>query len=355
MRGISVYLGEGSVKELEPYIERVKKLGFTSIFTSLHIPEEDPSLYEERLRELGAMARTYEMELMADISPRSLGHLGFTWENAEGLVEWGVTGLRIDYGIDEGTIAELSTKMKIALNASTLTKEGLFRLKATGLRTEAVEAWHNFYPRPETGLDTQEFFRVNDWLKEEGLSVMAFVPGDGKRRGPLFEGLPTLEEHRAVSPLAAYVALEKSGLVDKILIGDITLSEDSLAQFSAYDEGVIQLRAESLTKNSNVLETASRVHTNRLDAARDVVRSMESREYGLFGTHRLHPEGTSERTKGSITIDNERYGRYQGELQITKRNLPANDKVNVIGRICQEDLALLEHINSGVKFQLVWV
>ena len=179
MRGISVYLGEGSVKELEPYIEGVRKLGFTSIFTSLHIPEEDPSLYEERLRELGAVARKYKMELMADISPKSLGHLGFTWENAEGLVEWGVTGLRIDYGIDEGTIAELSTKMKIALNASILTKEGLFRLKTAGLRTDAVEAWHNFYPRPETGLDTQEFFRVNDWLKEEGLSVMAFVPGDG--------------------------------------------------------------------------------------------------------------------------------------------------------------------------------
>lgn len=355
MRGISVYLGEGSAKELEPYIEKVRKLGFASIFTSLHIPEEDPSLYEERLRELGALARTYDMELMADISPKSLGHLGFTWANAEGLLEWGVTGLRIDYGIDEAVIAELSTKMKIALNASTLTKEGLARLKAAGLRTEAVEAWHNFYPRPETGLDTQDFFKVNEWLKAEGLSVMAFVSGDGKRRGPLFEGLPTLEEHRAVSPLAAYAALEKSGLVDKILVGDITLSEDSLAQFAAYDEGVIQLRAQRLTENGEVLEIASRVHTNRLDAARDVVRSMESREYGLFGTHRLHPEETIERTKGSVTIDNERYGRYQGELQITKRNLPADGKVNVIGKVCQEDLPLLDHIRSGVKFQLVWV
>lgn len=355
MRGISVYLGEGSVKELEPYIQRVRKLGFNSIFTSLHIPEEDPSVYEERLRELGALAWAYEMELMADISPKSLGHLGFTWDNAEGLLEWGVTGLRIDYGIDEGTIAELSGKMKIALNASTLTIKGLERLKAAGLQTEATEAWHNFYPRPETGLDMQDFYEVNEWLKNEGLTVMAFISGDGKRRGPLLEGLPTLEEHRSVSPFSAYMAFEKSGLVDKILVGDITLSEESLAQFASYDQGVIQLRAKNLTENQGLMETAGTVQTNRLDAARDCVRSIESREYGLFGTRQLDPEHTVERPVGSITIDNERYGRYQGEMQITKRALPADDRVNVIGRVLQEDLPLLKHIKSGVKFQLIWV
>ncbi|MBZ5201465.1 DUF871 domain-containing protein [Planomicrobium chinense] len=355
MRGISVYLGEGSPKDLEPYIQNIRKLGFNSIFTSLHIPEEDPSVYEERLRELGALALAYEMELMADISPKSLGHLGFTWDNAEGLVEWGVTGLRIDYGVNEETIAELSGKMKIALNASTLTQEGLARLKAAGLRTEAVEAWHNFYPRPETGLDTQDFYEVNEWLKSKGLTVMAFIPGDGKRRGPLFDGLPTLEEHRSISPFAAYMAFEKSGLVDKILVGDITLSEESLMQFAAYDQGVIQLHAESLTENQDLMETAGTVQTNRLDAARDCVRSMESREYGLFGTRRLAPEHTAERPTGSITIDNERYGRYQGEMQITKRALPADERVNVIGRVLPKDLPLIEHIKSGVKFQLIWV
>lgn len=355
MRGISVYLGEGSLKDLEPYIQRVRKLGFRSIFTSLHIPEEDPAVYEERLRELGVLALAYEMELMADISPKSLGHLGFTWDNAEGLVEWGVTGLRIDYGIDERTIVELSGKMKIALNASTLTKEGLARLKAAGLRTEATEAWHNFYPRPETGLDTQDFHDVNEWLKIEGLTVMAFIPGDGQRRGPLFEGLPTLEEHRSVSPFSAYMAFEKSGLIDKILVGDIMLSEESLAQFTAYEQGVIQLRAESLTENQDLMETAGTVQTNRLDAARDCVRSMESREYGLFGTRRLDPEHTIVRPIGSITVDNERYGRYQGEMQITKRALPADDRVNVIGKVLQQDLPLLNYIKSGVKFQLIWV
>nr|WP_257785805.1 DUF871 domain-containing protein [Planococcus halocryophilus] len=81
---------------------------------------------------------------------------------------------------------------------------------------------------------------------------------------------------------------------------------------------------------------------------------MESRQYGLIGTHLLKPENTIIRIKGSITVDNERYGRYRGELQITKRDLPADDKVNVIGKVIEEDLALLTSIKGGVKFQIEW-
>src|SRR5690625_6080784 len=86
--------------------------------------------------------------------------------------------------------------MKVALNASTLTRDGLKRLKQEGLRIASVEAWHNFYPRPETGLDQEEFKKVNKWLHQEGITVMAFTPGDGKLRGPLYEGLPRSEERR---------------------------------------------------------------------------------------------------------------------------------------------------------------
>src|SRR5690625_2611390 len=138
--------------DLESYIEKVRKAGFTSIFTSLHIPEDDPQLYQERLYKLGAVAKQHDMELMADISPQSLEHLGFTWENAEGLLEWGLTGLRVDYGISEVAIIRLSQKMKVALNASTLTRDGLKRLKQGGLRIESVEACTTFIPDLKQGL-----------------------------------------------------------------------------------------------------------------------------------------------------------------------------------------------------------
>lgn len=350
MLGISVYLGDESFPQLKPYIERMSKIGFTSIFTSLHIPEDNPNLYKERLQQLGNWAQQFKMELVADIAPQSLAHLGFDWHNAEGLLDWGVTGLRIDYGVDDKTIATLSQKMKIALNASTLTKEGLGALMESGLQKDSVEMWHNFYPRPETGLDSIEFVKTNLWLKSEGLTVMAFIPGDGTLRGPLYKRLPTLEEHRDVPPFESYLHLKANGAVDKILVGDITLSEKSLKQFEALEQRVITLRAKNFLQVGRMP-----VQTNRWDAARDCIRSVESRQYGLIGTHLLKPENTISRSKGSITVDNEQYGRYRGELQITKRDLLADDKVNVIGKVIEEDLALLAYIKGGVKFQIEWI
>lgn len=354
MLGISVYLGSESISGLESYIQKVRDFGFTSIFTSLHIPEDDPALYKKKLRELGMLALKYEMELMADISPHSLGHLGFSWDDAEGLLEWGVSGLRVDYGIAEDVIVWLSTKMKVALNASTLTREGLDRLKRAGLKLQSVEAWHNFYPRRETGLDAEEFTKVNRWIKAEGITVMAFIPGDDQLRGPLYEGLPTLEDHREMSPFVSYIDLVENRCVHKVLVGDLTLAEDTLHQFAAYKDGVMMLRAEHAVNNKSLLKSLETVQTNRRDSARDCIRSIESRRFGLIEARQIPAFNTVERPIGSITVDNENYGRYEGEIQITKRDLPADEKVNVIGRIIKKDRVLLRNIRGGAKFQIKW-
>jgi hypothetical protein len=354
MRGISIYLSD-SISRHEEYMAKMKSAGFTSIFTSLQISEENPHLYVKRLKELGKLAKKYEMELMADISPKSLQHIGFTWESIDQLTSWGLTGLRIDYGISEEIIVELSRKMKIALNASTLTKEGMRRLKSLGLCSENIEAWHNYYPRPETGLDRNDFSQQNDWLKKEGILVVAFIPGDEEKRGPLYSGLPTLEDHRHSSPFSAYLDLKVNENVDKILIGDIRISEKSLEQFSAFDQNVILLRAKPFVQNDILQKNISSVQTNRIDAARDVIRSQESRGYGLVNKPLLEPINTITRKKGSITVDNRLYGRYQGEIQIVKRDLPADEKVNVIGKIIDKDLPLLPFIKGGTKFKIKWI
>ncbi|WP_077619995.1 DUF871 domain-containing protein [Bacillus sinesaloumensis] len=355
MLGISMYLNEEITEQRELYIKKMSEIGFKSIFTSLHIPEDDPSLYTDRLKVLGSLARKYNMELFADISPKSLQYLGYTWENAEYLQDWGLSGVRVDYGVSEEVIANLSKKMKIALNASTLTIEGISKLKEYGIQLSSVEAWHNFYPRPETGLDLEEFNLRNQWLKAEGIKVMAFIPGDGEKRGPLFKGLPTIEDHRELSAFAAYLDFLKNPFVDKVLIGDPTISEWSEKQFESLKEGVIELRAKSVTTDKKILERINCVLSNRQDAARDVIRAAESRLYGLIGDFPVKAENTVERPTGSITVDNSDYGRYQGEVQITKRNLPIDTKVNVIGKVIDEDLPLLANISGGTKFRLHWV
>ncbi|WP_375154096.1 DUF871 domain-containing protein [Parageobacillus sp. VR-IP] len=66
----------------------------------------------------------------------------------------------------------------------------------------------------------------------------------------------------------------------------------------------------------------------------------------------LRPAYMIPREKGRVTIDNNQYGRYAGELQITLTDLPANEKVNVVGRIMEDDLPLLAYVGGGQRFRL---
>lgn len=354
--GISIYLGNKNIADQEAYIKEMHENGFRSIFTSLHIPEDDSSKYEEQLKKLGRLALQLNMELMADISPTSLKALGFDWSNAAKLLTWGLTGLRMDYGVSETTIIELSHKMKIALNASTLTEEALQRMKQNGLNMKAVEAWHNFYPRPETGIALDDFIEKNKWLRDTGLTVMAFIPGDRELRGPLYQTLPTLEKHRQVSPFAGFVELDKRAHVDKILIGDIGIGKTTLNQFNVYQDDEILLHAiPNEDIHLSMLQRVSGLHINRPDSARDCFRSVESRQFANLDKGDITPYNCVERPAGTITIDNKNYLRYQAEIQITKRDLPADEKVNVIGRVIREDRPLLEWAKGGQKIQIKWV
>ena len=72
MYGISVFLGEEITNDTIIYIKKMKALGFDGIFTSLHIPEDDTSLYRQRLTDLGAIAKAEKMKIMVDISGEAL-------------------------------------------------------------------------------------------------------------------------------------------------------------------------------------------------------------------------------------------------------------------------------------------
>lgn len=238
-----------------------------------------------------------------------------------------------------------SNKMRIALNASTLTPEFLAALKGHSICLENIEAWHNYYPRPETGLDKEPFIAKNRWLQAEGITTMAFIPGDGLKRKPLFQSLPTLEKHRNQSSFLAYLELEQDCAVDKIFVGDLTLSEDSQIQFQRYEEGIIPLRVTQEWPYA----LWDKIHRNRLDAARDVIRSetarTDSERFSM--TRSITPMHTNKRPRGTITVDNYLYGRYEHELQITLRDLPAHEAVNVIGHVIEEDLPLLDYVSQG--------
>lgn len=345
MFGFSIFLNEGLSSETTHYIEEMARNGFSGIFTSLHIPEDDAAQYRKRLTDLGSVAKSNQLELMVDISGEALARAGFSFERVDELKEIGVTGLRMDYHISNQQIAKLSQGMPIALNASTITELDIQELRSANADFDHLEAWHNYYPRPETALDKEWYHEKNQWLKVCGFTIQGFVPGDEKLRGPLYQGLPTLEEHRGLHPLAA--ALDLLSDTDKVYIGDSGVSKDVLRQFSSYiKEETLKLRVETFDKQ---VEYVLGEHVNRQDEARDVIRSAEARFKKISN---VEPLPARERKLGAVTIDNANYLRYMGEIQVIKRSLPADEKVNVVGQVIEKDQALIKHIKAGQKFSL---
>jgi hypothetical protein len=359
LKGVSIFLGQQTEQEQKYYLERMKQSGFQSIFTSLHIPEDDPHMYISSINILGQQAKDLGMSLIADVSPTSLSYLNVDIDSVDTLIEKGITGLRVDYGFSNEAIIKISKAMTVVLNASTLSYKKTYNLLDQGLIKDHCDVCHNYYPRPETGLDKDWLIETNKWLRSFGFKTMAFVPGDLTFRGPLHKGLPTLEKHRGISPFAAAKELWDQCAIDHVYIGDPAISIETSELFRQYDEeGVITLRAHFLDMDDAEYAVLNQLHRQRLDPARDVVRSETSRAYAQKGKIAVTARSTNgnpstlEQTRqvGSITIDNERYGRYQGELQIVKRELAYDPAVNIVGKVIAEDLPLVQSLKPGETF-----
>ena len=87
-----------------------------------------------------------------------------------------------------------------------------------GNSTYGVLAIHNFYPRKDTGLDREFFNERNKILKENNIKIAAFITGDELLRGPVYEGLPTLEDCRNKLPYIQYLSIRKE--VDLVVVGE---------------------------------------------------------------------------------------------------------------------------------------
>lgn len=335
MIGISFYLNDPLA---EQRIALAGKMGVKRAFTSLHIPEESGDL-ASRAKQLLQTAKEYGVEVYADVSARTPSHLGL--ESLSELKTLGVKGLRLDDFFENETILRLAKEFKLALNASILFEEDILALLEGGLTASQLLAWHNFYPRCETGLSESFYKTQNELFKRYGIPVSAYIPGDGEKRGPLFEGLPTLEKHRDADPFLAALELFQSGVED-VYIGDPEASEELFQKLVDFDHHHrVTIRMEGILEGEFKL---------RPDFSRDVLRFMDTRS-----TESVAPENTAVRPAGTITQDNDRYGRYRGEVQITLRDLPADERVNVIGRITAEDLPLLSYLKPGQRIKLIQV
>lgn len=356
--GVSVFLGLAhSLEENVSYLTLARELGYTRVFTSLHIPEADARDLAANFARLVWRASELGMDVVADISPRALPLFGAGSGDLKPLESLGLKGIRVDFGFSPAEIAAMvrgTQSLRFELNASTVTSEELEGLIAAGADPARLQACHNYYPRPETGISEEMLVSKSMVFRRLGIPTAAFIPSLENARGPIRAGLPTIEEHRSLGPLVAAKHLWATGVIDEVIFGDPHASQTELAAVASLEPDVIQLRVRTVPGLSPQEEAVlfGGTHTNRPDAGHWVIRSQESRTYATQGA--AVPSGViGPREAFSVTVDNENYLRYAGELQITRRDLPADPRVNVAGQVVPEERFLVGFIGPGSQFSLV--
>lgn len=338
--GISLYLSTDIQKNIE-VINKASMSGVKFAFTSLNILEENNIDKSDRLYKLIELCSSNDINLIVDINEYTNSNIFSNLKNVY---------LRIDDGYSLDEIYELSKKNMIVLNASTITKNDLKYLKNKGIDFNNVLALHNYYPKKYTGIGERYFLEQNEKYNEFGIKTMAFVAGDLKR-GPMFEGLPTLEntrEKRFVTSVLKLISLK----TDIVLVGDIDLSDKNWEYFKYISKGIVPIRTIDNVLNDTVFE-------NRIDYSEYLIRSKipksigktrkEFKEYIQKNLKDIKKEN-GEIKKGDILLSNEKYLRYEGELEIALKNLGLDEKRDIVSRVYDEDIELLDYISIITKF-----
>lgn len=354
-KGISLYVGlNNTAEENLQLLHKAASMGITRIFTSLHIPQTNPLTVKAELTQLFEEVQNHHMEIISDISPQTQELFELDKLSPKVLTDLGITTVRFDFGYGIQEIARFSQEMRVQINASTITTDELDALVDANADFSNIDALHNYYPRPHTGLAEDFFLEKNQLLQSTGITVGAFVPSKYGRRGPIFEGLPTLEMHRSLEAGLAARHLAILGL-DSIFIGDSNPSEKELQELSILDDNTIVLKARLLSKDPVVKELLSHTFTERFDASQDAIRTSESRT--LAEATPIYADETVilDKEPGDITIDNIGYSNYMGEVQILLVPEDADKKTNIAGRVIPEERFLLPYISPGAKFRFEFI
>ncbi|RRD39733.1 DUF871 domain-containing protein [Leptotrichia sp. OH3620_COT-345] len=345
--GFSIYLST-DIKKIENVINKAEKSGSKYVFTSLNISEEKVNK-NFKLEQIVKMCTEKNLNLIVDINNVTKDNVNLNLENIY---------LRIDEGLTLDEILKLSEKNKIVLNASTITEEDLEYLKKNNIDFSKILSLHNFYPKKFTGISEQYLKEQNLKYKKYGIKTMAFVRGD-ELRGPVYEGLPTVEEHRDRRFLTSCLRL-LSLCTDIILVGDIDISDEKWMELKYLNKGVIPLRSSERLFSGKIFE-------NRIDYSEYVIRVAVSsnigetrKDFSEYIREELKnkkidiQKKQSENTfikRGDVLISNEKYLRYEGELEIALKDLGIDEKRCVVSKIDEKDIELLEYVKILGKFR----
>lgn len=358
--GISIYPNVSSRSKIIEYLEKASFLGFTRVFTSfLHINGDEFDTFKEVLD----IANKLGVKPVVDVTPSVFKKLGINISNVNDYFKLdyfkrlGAWAIRLDDsfgGFEESLMTFNSDNLKIELNMSHINKNVDVIMSYKPNKYNLLGC-HNFYPHKYTGL-SRSFFRTTTipFIKNS-IPTAAFVSSpvaEECARGIEKDGIPTLEEHRGKDIEVQTKDLFREGM-DSVLISNCFPTDLELERVSRVNRYILEFKASlnpklSLIERELILDS---VHWNRGDITPYRIRSSKSRSIYKDVEFMVHSPDDIKR--GDILIDSSKYLGYSGELQIALKDTPNNGFVNVVGKIHEDELYLLDEMEPWEKFKII--
>lgn len=359
--GISVYPDKTPKEEVQAYMEMASKYGFTRIFTCfLSVPDEKLDSYLVEFKDFLNEAHKLGFEVAVDTNNTVFDKLKATPTNLKPFKDLGVDIIRLDgdFGPEEDVLITRNPyNIQIEFNGSM--DMGLDLIIEKGANHNQMIVCHNFYPERYTGLDLDYYEDLNVKWKDLNLRTAAFVSSNNENTiGPwqVFCGLPTVEIHRGQPIDFQARHLLACGNLDDIIVGNYPATEDELKALSQIDlqnsvmrvdveEGISDLEKEILFDFAP--------HRDRYDHSTFMVRSSYPRVQYKGQTIKYRPCNQKYFEPGDVLIVNENLAHYQGELEIVTSPILNDGERNLVAKIKDEELILLEYLQPGHPFKLI--
>ncbi|MBS4536721.1 DUF871 domain-containing protein [Clostridium sp. D2Q-14] len=355
--GISIYPEKSILEEMKNYIDLATDNGFDRIFTCLlSVNVENKSEIVEKFRNINNYAASKGMMVIVDVSPRVFNDLGISYRELSFFKGIGAHGIRLDMGFtgnEESLMTFNKENLMIEVNMSNNTH--YINLIIDYLpNKENLIGCHNFYPHDHSGLNYEHFLECSHNFKKHGLRTAAFVTSqntDTFGPWPVTDGLPTLEMHRKLPiEIQAKHFIAMNGLINDIIISNCYPTEEEIIKLGNLRRDLVTFDINLASDIPEIEEkiVLEELHFNRGDISDSFIRSTQPRV--KYKGHDFKLFNSVDIKRGDVIIESSEYGHYSGELQIALKDMKNSGKTNVVGRIREEEIFLLDYIKPWQKF-----
>ena len=152
--------------------------------------------------------------------------------------------------------------------------------------------------------------------------------------------------HQADDPVRMY--LRDIGQIELLNVNQESEYARTVQEGIMAKEKIDQYKRLGRHISDEELAILNNLHTFRIDESSYLKRSSKSR--GVV----IKPNNTSSIKPYMVTIDNELYKRYTGEVSIALKEMDNKGFVNVVGYVCEEAHTLIDLIKPGsrLKFKI---